>query len=298
MSHHPAPTSVALHIGVHKTATTHFQRSLKAAEALLSKQGARFFGPEGLRAKGQTLVDRFGLRVQGAKRENRSAMSPAEQLAHMADGAERLLLSDENFIGGLQTKAGEMSSPLYPRAAERVALLGDALGTGPLDVFIGVRSPTGFLTSAYSQLLMAGDAMPFADYLSLNPLSTIYWPGVVARLASLPQVGRLFVWRQEDYAQVFPQICSYFIGSPLPIRPLPGVAHRGLSQQAVDTAIETFARTGEQGAGRAAREVYPINQIYPAFAPFDADTVAQSDAEYRLQLKDIAKLPRVQLLRP
>ncbi len=297
MTHNSPPKSIALHIGAHKTATTHLQRSLLASEAALATHKARYFGPDKLRGQGQGLIDRFGLRVEGAKAANRSSLAPSDQLAAMAEGADRLVLSDENFIGNLQTKTGNMSMPLYPRANERVAALADAADLGAIDVFLGLRGPADFLTSAYSQLLMGGDAIAFAEYLAQNPMRSIYWPGLVARLVSLPQIGRLFVWRQEDYAGVFPQICSHLIGSPLPIRPLAGMAHRGLSAQAVDVALDTFARTGERGAGKSARDVYPVNQIYPAFAPFDDQTIAQSAAEYETQIADIAKLPRVTVLR-
>ena len=293
-----SPRTVALHIGAHKTATTHLQRSLNKARASLAAYGASFYGPEQLRGPRQTLIDRFGLDVDGARAQNKSSLTRAEQMDAMLGDARRLILSDENFIGTLQTKAGVMPVPLYPRAPERVAALAHATGLPQIDIFLGVRDPASFLTSAYSQLLMAGDGLAFDHYLTKNPIVNVYWPGLVARLVALPCVGRVVVWRQEDYTTVFPQICAELIGTPMPIRPLAGVAHRGLSAQAVEAALETFARTGARGAGKTARETFPINQIYPQFAPFDAGTLAASTTEYAAQLSDIAALDGVTLLRP
>ena len=298
MTHPTSPPKVALHIGVHKTATTHLQRSMLAFDDQLVAQGVRYFGPDKLRGAGKSLIDRFGLKVEGARTKTMPIFTPLQERAQMLGDGTRMVLSDENFIGTLQTGAGEMSMPLYPRAPERIAALAAALDAGPIDVFVGVRNPSSFLVSAYSQLLMGGKARPFEQYLAKNPLRGIYWPGLIARLRALPAVGRLVVWRYEDYAMIYPQICAQLTGVGLPIRPLPEVSHRGLSEKAVHVALAEYARTGERGAGKAARDLHPISTTTPAFSPFDAQTHEQSLADYAAQINDLTALDGVTLLRP
>ena len=88
--------SVAIHIGAHKTATTHMQQSLEASEDRLAAQGVRFYGPKALRKENQSLIDVFNLQVD--HHTPKPTRSKAEQLEHMLGDGHRLVLSNENFI--------------------------------------------------------------------------------------------------------------------------------------------------------------------------------------------------------
>ena len=53
--------SICLHVGAHKTATTHLQNSLADAAMALAAVGVMFYGPRDFRWGKPTLQTRFGI---------------------------------------------------------------------------------------------------------------------------------------------------------------------------------------------------------------------------------------------
>lgn len=290
------PRSAAIHIGAHKTATTHLQRSLLMQQEALITAGVRYYGPDTLRRPKRGLGDVFDLDGFGKTHPTRSR---AEQVDFMFKDGHRLILSDENFIGVLHDKNSSILSPMYPRADERVGALANALDVGPVDVMIGIRNPASFLVSAYSQALMGGHMISFADYLALNPLSQIYWPGLIARMRSLANVGTIVVWQHEEYKWRFHKICAALIGKGVDMRilPLPNKVHRGLSAAAVSYVLAHADRDDVDALGDEARKAYPLGEQYPAFAPLSHADVRAAAADYETQIKDIARIDGVTILR-
>lgn len=289
--------SAVLHIGAHKTATTHLQRSLLSQQQALIDAGIRYYGPANLRRTGKGLGDIFGLNVYTKPPE--PTRNRADQADFMFKDGHRLILSDENFIGALHDKQGNIIAPLYPNTAERIAALASAVGAGPMDVCIGLRNPASFLKSAYSQALMGGLPITFSDYLSKNPLDQIYWPGLVARVRSAAGVGRVTVWAFEDYKWRFHDICSALMGDLVNMRivPIPDHVHRGLSEAAVARVLSRSGADDPRDVAAKARDTYPVSDEYPAFDPFASSDKAASEAEYAAQLAAIDQIDGVTILR-
>ncbi len=290
--------SVALHIGAHKTATTHLQRSFQVQQAALIENGVRYYGPESLRRPERGIADIFGLDFY--KRKPAPTRSTSDQVEFMFKDGHRLILSDENFVGVLHDRSGRILAPLYPRAAPRVLALSKALDLGPIDVFVGVRDPASFLTSAYGQALLGGKKIGFSEYLAMNPVTQIYWPGLIARLRSMPDVGRIFVWRQEDYQNVFHDICAQMMGDAVDMRimPYPERLHPGLSEAAVAHILSQGETVDSRKISAHARASFPIGDANPAFAPFTATDIAASASDYDHQLGEIDRIAGVTILRP
>jgi hypothetical protein len=291
------PRSAVLHIGAHKTATTHLQRSLLAQQQAMIDAGIRYYGPDNLRRPGKGLGDIFGLDVYA--KPTQPTRSPAEQADFMFKDGHRLILSDENFIGVLHDKQGNIISPLYPKAADRVAALAGAIEVGPLDVCIGLRNPASFLKSAYSQALMGGKPIAFSEYLSKNPLDQIYWPGLVARVRSAVGVGHVTVWPFEDYKWRFHKICGAMMGDLVNMRivPISDHVHQGLSEAAVARILSQSGADDPRDVAAEARNTYPVSDDYPAFDPFSSSDKAASEAEYAAQLTAIDQIAGVTILR-
>lgn len=295
MNQHPARSAV-IHIGAHKTATTHLQRSFLVQQEALIGAGVRYYGPDSLRRPKRGLGDVFGLEGFG---KTHPARSQAEQRDFMFKDGHRLVLSDENFIGVLHNKHGNMVAPLYPKAEPRVEALAEALDVGPLDVCIGVREPASFLVSAYGQALMGGQMISFADYIAKNPLSQVYWPGLVARIRRIPTVGRITVWRHEEYRWLFHAICGAMLGDDVSMRivPIPNKVHLGLSAAAVAHVLTHMEAGDPNTLGDQARKAYPLNDQNPAFDPFTAQEREAAQADYAKQLADISSIAGVTVLR-
>lgn len=290
-----AAFTVALHVGAHKTATSHLQRSLHQAADGLADAGVRYYGPEHLRLPGRSLPALFGLKAGAARRR-----TPADQLALLRKDASRLVLSEENYIGVLHTPRRRAAKVRYPDAGPRITALAGAMDCGGVDVFLGVRHPATYLNSAYSQMLLGGRVMPMVQFLRLNPISGVDWLDLVQRIRQAPGVNCLTVWCYEDYADVFGQIACGLVGAAQAelVVPLAKRVHVGLSAAAVAAVQDSPDPDADAPRANALRKTMPVGPEYPAFdgMPPAAHT-AGSDA-YAAQIAGIRAMDGVTFLAP
>ncbi len=289
--------SVAFHIGAHKTATSHLQRSLRDATDPLADAGVRYYGPADLRLPGRSIRRLFSLHDQPARAPRRT---PQDQLALMRKGGHRLLLSEENYIGVLNSPRRREIRMRYPYAARRITALANVLDAGGLDVFLSIRNPATFLTSAYCQQLLGGRIMTIDRYLRINPLESVNWFSLVKRLRRAKGVNRLTIWRYEDYQALFPQICAAMVGETASglVQPLPRRIHVGLSAKAVAAVHRQTGDVPPDKRGNVARNLFPVGPDAPAFDGFDKDQHAIAEQAYQAQISAIAGLDGVTFLRP
>ncbi|MGJ8624348.1 MAG: hypothetical protein ACSHW1_16460 [Yoonia sp.] len=289
--------SIALHIGAHKTATSHLQRCLKKASVPLAEAGVHYYGPAFLRQPGQSIPAMFGL--SNAPDAAPAPRTPAEQLAQLCPGGHRLVLSEENFIGALNAPKGKARHVRYKAAQGRVGAFAAAVGRD-VDVFLALRSPTAFTNSAYCQYLLGGSVQPVGTFVRRNPLSSVDWLDLVQRLRGALGVGQLYVWRHEDYAAVFPQITAAMVGAahaPL----VPNIARRvnaGLSAAAVAEILHRAAHDPMEKTAMGCRDMLSVNDGYPAFDAFSPEDHAASDVIYAAQVAGIAAMDGVRFLQP
>ncbi len=288
---------VALHIGAHKTATTHLQHCLQGARSDLRDAGVRLFGPAQLRGPGQTLAERFSLPFV-ARPENAHADSKG-MLKEMRDGVERLVISEENFVGVLNRKGGRMDVPLYPNAVERIAALASVIAPEGIDVFLGIRAPAPFLNSVYSQVLLSGNVVAPPEFRRLNQLGAIDWAAYLKKLQRIKSVRSLVVWPYEDYEALFGRITALMVGAVAAehVSSVAKVVHSGLSARAVEEILSTGAKSTTAESARLARSRFPISDQYPKFDVFTGKDHATSGLQYADQLTEIAEMPAVTLLR-
>ncbi|MDX8354102.1 hypothetical protein [Cognatiyoonia sp. IB215182] len=288
--------TIAFHIGAHKTATTHLQRSLMKSVEGMAAAGVRYYGPQDFRLPGRSIFALFGLKDASPVGPRRS---PQAQLALMRKDAARIVFSEENFIGVLNSPRRLPVKQRYPHAATRISRLAAAMER-PIDVLLGIRHPTAFLNSAYCQQLMGGRVVPFARYHQINPVKSVDWLDLVARLRAAEGVGQVTVWRYEDYATLFPRICSALVGARAAslVRPLDRRIHEGLSAEAVSETLARHAKDQTEKLGFAMRKTMPVGPDHPRFDGFGPDDHAAGDAAYAHQIAGIRELSGVTFLDP
>ena len=290
-----SPPTVAFHIGAHKTATTHLQLSLRRAAEAMGAAGVRYYGPERFRLPGHSLQALFGTHPDGETRTRRSA---EEQLALLAKGAGRLVLSEENFIGPLFHPGGGAMKMRYRPAADRLSDLAAAMGR-PIDLFLGVRRPTGYLNAAYCQMLMGGKVMDLDTFQRRNRVESVDWHDLVLRLRAAPGVGQITLWRQEDYGTLFPRIVAGLAGEAAPhVTPVARYVHRSLSAPMVAEILHRGLPMSDMPASQNLRRMLSVEAGYPPFDGYDTATHAAGDAAYAAQIAAIAQMDGVTLLRP
>ncbi|WP_322890545.1 MULTISPECIES: hypothetical protein [unclassified Yoonia] len=282
--------SVAFHIGAHKTATSHLQRSIRMQASALAARGVHWFGPDRLRQPRQSVPALLGID---------EGQAPSNQFTSLCQTAERIVFSEENYIGVLNVARRRPVTSRYPDAAMRISAVAQAVGRD-VDVCLAIRRPTGFLNGAYCQQLMGGIVTPMAQYRKMNALASVDWADLVARLRAAPGVGQLVVWCFEDYAAHFPAICAALLGPAAAglVQPIDRYIHRSLSAAAVAEVLHRHGSAGLADLGMAARRVLPVEEGYPAFDGFSPAEHAAGDAAYRTQIAAIAAIPEVTLLDP
>ena len=291
---------IILHIGAHKTASTHLQLALGRARADLAAHGVGLILPEALRRNGLRLGDYLSIQP-----EDRSLGATIRQaFARAASGAAFLLISEENILGNAHQPAMIREARLYPAAHSRLERLRRLLPDAPVVLAMAMRNPADFLTSAYSQRLMSGRLEPFETFRAGLDPAALSWHDLLLRLrAALPD-SPCVLWRQEDYPAIAPAVLSALLGAQAAgaVRPKPGRAHPGLSRPALDALLaeaETLVPQGEEAARarvRALRQRFARDKGHPPLALFDADTAARAARAYDKDLRRIAALPGIVLL--
>ena len=190
---------IDLHLGAHKTASTHLQKCLRVA--LDGAQNACFLGPSEMRTAP------FGFEALAARGPGDPAgAEAAAALRRRIAGVPCVVISEENVLGTAHAPKMLREARFYPRADARLAHLVAGLGAARVRLHLAVRDPAGFLVSAYCQRLYAGQVLPFAAFLGGLSPDRLRWSEMLGRLLAVPGVAGVTLWRYEDYPGVLGEI--------------------------------------------------------------------------------------------
>lgn len=201
-----------IHLGAHKTATTHLQHTLEAHRPALVEHGVDFlyFRPFRAVAKPYVQPNSWQRRLWSppvARRFERA-------LDGLRAGPPTVLLSDEDLLG---YSRDQLAQPLYPkfRALHLVRhLAGRAERT---TLFLAIRSLDGLLPSAYAQALKAepyppGSLEALCRRFAAAPPS---WVELIERIQAAVPGAELKVWRYEQYRDHWRAIIAAYAGHPV-----------------------------------------------------------------------------------
>jgi hypothetical protein len=291
------PQSIALHIGAHKTASSHLQNELYRNREMLAEEGIRVYGPGYLRMKGRNLAAMFGLSWSESPEPRRDAH---EQLRFLAKGRKRLVFTEENFVGNLTDNKGRLPLPIYPSGPERVGELVAKWAPVQTQLFVAIRNPAAFMASAYSQALFGGTNVGPRTFRAHNDWRQIDWAEYVAKLRATTGLGEIYVWRQEDYEQahrlILRRLLRWKVGGKVDL--VEGRLNEGLSADAVRQTLQ-WVQDGKTGSlARDARAAFPVGDHHKPFALYAASTLAAAQAVYDEQFARIGAIDGVTVLHP
>ena len=228
-------------------------------------------GPEKIR-------DQFGTLWRALGRSD----TPDEQkrkLAALAAGQPRLVISEENIIGGFKDLMnGPNRAILYPKAVERLARLAQLVAPNPLHIAMAVREPSSYYVSVYNQLLLSGRFQTWERFSKGLDPTAVKWSDILRPIAEIPGVAAVSIWRYEDYHRLLPQILNTLLGQPRPDIPLhmEKRMHEGLSERAVQACCTWHAAGYGGRLGAVAREDFPVSDAYPKFSPWPEALMRES----------------------
>ena len=280
-------TDWRIHIGAHKTATTHVQETLALMRPELVAQGVDFI-PNLLLRQGGIAVALGRKRLWKRVPPLRGPMVRrilAEHLDPLRAGPTRMVFSE----------------PIYPQVQRVTALLATLAPRSRVTLYLSIRSFDTQLPSAYVQELKVmpvpgGGFEAIRRRVLARPPS---WFELVRRIRAAAPGVPLRVWRQEDYRDHREAIVAALVGRA--VGPLPEIADpvrtRSPSLEAIRLAEALPA--GLPAGERRAR----VDAIFAAagdgtrFNPFAPAEAAALQAAYAEDLARIDALDPSILMR-
>lgn len=192
--HYTRSKEVAFHIGAHKTASTHLQKSLEMNKEEMTKLGVSYLDTTKYRRELSPLERAV------SRGEDISEVKPKYKyvLDNHAPDAKRLILSDENI---LVLKNPIWKNGLYPQAEDRLRRTRDLINQQKVEFFLSIRNPSTFLPSLYIEYIRHFTFVPPEAFTRGVLLRRISWYELIKRLLNASHPDDVFsIWRYEDYS--------------------------------------------------------------------------------------------------
>lgn len=262
-----------IHLGVHKTASTFLQDCIALHRRELAFSGINWLGPAEIR---DIVVRAVNLQSKQTNRQVHQLdylRKKASLLFSEVKHANTVVLSDENLLGGCRKAFCEAG--FYPNLTQRMRALGSLLPIKATKIFLAVRSPETFATSAYCEsLLHAKQFINFSSYFAEARTSTLLWSELVYRLRQSFQDAQIVVWKYEEFALVAEQILELLLGKegakmvlPLPISERNRPSLSALAVDLLEQTSGTVTPVDYKKLVGGMRKLFPKSQQYLGLQP-------------------------------
>lgn len=290
------PRRVVLHLGAHKTASTHFSEVIYRNLSLARAAGVK------VPRKGP-LREHVTHVLSGLKDGKPVPQDNARAAQGLAAGAEALLLMDENILG---TPRNLFSADgMYPRAARRTGRAARLFDGAQVEIMLALRNPATFIAASWSESLRSDNFRPFRTYLEGVRVEDISWFHIVRDMREAAPGARFTVWRFEDYRALQGRLVAIALGhdpdSPPEFEQIETPVRVGLSQRALEAVSLRARLTGSALPEAEVEEImarYPKGAAYPPPQPWSAWERDVLTRRYAEDLERIAALADVSVLAP
>lgn len=276
-----------IHIGLHKTGTTHIQDQLSLMAPMLVETGISYVGRDFLRDEGLLNI----LRKEGSFRFAPSYLRrvlAARRLKDAGHSSGTILISDENISG----RVGEVFvDPPYPRLDRHLRAVRDITGQD-LSILVCVRNPATLLPSAYAQMIrFEPPKRSLAEYIEKWMKTPPRWPALFDRIRAIFPRAEIIAWTFEDYASnpgmVFRGLVGLDIETPDLLEISPSTMRP--TREAI-TAIETLPKHLRRIAYQAAASQLILeNQSGTRFEPLNQEQLGEIGRNYESDLRSMER---------
>lgn len=305
-----ATRSWHIHLGAHKTATTHLQTELAARQQELNAKGAFYLPHKDAREMlmFRTVPRPFWYRFMKLYRASHPASAFVSmrfcrscakhlqvQIDERAGKSTRVVLSEENLLG----TSDKVFGGRYFSGTEQLNVLRILSERVPLHLYLSTRSLDSFLPSAYAQALRSIPAsrLNFMDHLHRFADGAPGWLNLVASIRSKVPKAVITVWDYADYTTKNHTLQSLIAGCDLDVRstiPRPK-STQSPSAKAIALA-EKLPETDPKKRLRAVNAIYashPAGDKVPPFRPIPENIQQRLQEAYVRELNQIGVLQGV-----
>ena len=180
MTIHPRLT---IHLGAHRTASSSTQMRLARMAEAGDLPGWQILPPRRIRSSFTRMIDGLA-HAPGLARPWFGHLFAGQVMRQLSRGTDRILLSDENFLGPVDSSVLG-GAGLYPRAAAHLTALRRMTAAHQPRVVLAVRSYADWWTSAYAMMSLRRE-MPRPDTLVRHwQGAPRRWPEIAADIIRL-----------------------------------------------------------------------------------------------------------------
>lgn len=190
---------IILHLGVHKTATTHIQQRLYNSIDILNKYNIGYIGLNEIR---KIITSKLG-----------SNNLPKKEILHSlkAHGEyQTLIISDENILGGTDKPLNNM---FYPDVIERLKQVLSLFEGKELVVYITLRNYVDYYISRYAESLRHFGYLDFDKYYEDLDFASVGWIDLIEQIQKAG-IDNINITLFEDIFKNEQKYFDFLVGVP------------------------------------------------------------------------------------
>lgn len=259
------------HLGFHKTATTHLQKTLEASRSELAEKRIAYIPLHDIRAATAPILKR---QKRLRKWRFRNAVKK------LAPGADIVIVSEENLLGYPRDAC---TFPLYPGLEGRLS----CLPRSECEAFLAVRNPADFATSIYSEAMRHDPHL-----ISLEETRQAFlaqerpWTDVIERIRRF--FPNLRIWKYDDYRTNETGFASLVAGVPIAALPIADPSEtKRLPAQTIELLEKMRA---DDGSLDTKAEDLPLPEQPERFEMFTAAERDVLNGRYESELKRLSDI--------
>lgn len=203
-----------LHLGAHKTATTHFQDLLEKNVEHLRKLNCLYI-PRNQFRKNRIIKKLCKKYVMSQNKLVFWRRQPTlnDIMLESGDDIKRILISEENLLGSVRSLLTGSYSELGARLKPWTVLASQE----NVKLFLSIRSYSEILPSAYSQAIRNGARINnFEEYLDGWMNGSFSWVKLIANIRTYFPKSSITIWTFEDYIEDHGRFLEIFTGEDIP----------------------------------------------------------------------------------
>ena len=279
-----------IHVGAHKTATTHIQDTLESVYQELSHAGIEYITRENIRNMGRFPTLNWWQRQPILQRYFSKKDIHNHWIGSYKGRNETFLISEENILGSVSDL---LRSKIYPDIEKNLATLLFLKGDSKMTLFMSIRSFASVFSSAYAQQARMAKAKPGGfDTIKKNALNKPpTWSSIIKRIFNLIDADHLKIWKYEDYANNPDYFLSYLCKNKISSFPHinPPTITRSPSAETIRLLEEICPKLPRYKRKEEAARICSLGSGNNPFQPFSVHESAALRASYEEDLAWIEK---------